>query len=193
MCAYATAAAALTAKSAHDVGAAWTDGQDDDAPFRDQLAQPGKVKGRYLTPQAVVGDFVNGLSMSLTEAARDLAAAAGAAPGAREAAGSHGGSRLRDMIRSAHASYFGAPTGTAGNGVSDLLAAVSPTADKRMQARLGKADAAVAALPRSLADASKAELTKAYEAVRDAGTTVRTEVASELGVTLSLGDADGDS
>ena len=36
-------------------------------------------------------------------------------------------------------------------------------------------------------------MTDAYRLVRNTGTIVRAEVASELGVTLSLGDADGDS
>jgi predicted lipoprotein len=190
-CAYAAAAAKLVADAAHEVEVAWTEPGADNPAFRDQLAKPGD--GRYLDEQAAVGDLVNGLSMALTESTRRLASAQAAPPGEREETGSHGGSRLRDELWSVRASYFGAPSGTEGEGVSDLVAAMSPTADERAGDLIERAESAAAALPPSLADASEAELANAYKLVRNAGTIVRAEVASELGVTLSLGDADGDS
>ena len=62
----------------------------------------------------------------------------------------HGGSRLRDELWSVRASYFGATSGTEGEGVSDLVKAVSPTADERVGADLiERADQAVAKLPAS--------------------------------------------
>jgi predicted lipoprotein len=190
-CAYAADAAELVAAAAHDVRLAWTDGTGGDPAFRDQLAKPGA--GMYSDEQAAVGDLVNGLSMALTESSRELADVQGAPPGEREVVGSHGGSRLRDVLWSLRATYFGATSGTTGDGVSDLVAAVSATADKRVSELLERADRSVNALAPSLVDAPAAELTKAYRAERDLGIVVRAEVASELGVTLSLGDADGDS
>jgi predicted lipoprotein len=196
VCAYASAAAELAAGSAAAVGREWTDG-DDRGPFRDQLAEPGEG-GRYLDTQAAVGDLVNGMSMALTEAARELANAESAPPGERETVGNHGGSRLRDTLWSVRASYVGTldgteGDGTEGDGVSDLVAGVSETADERVRDLLEQAEQLVSTFPESLDDADAAALTDAYQAVRNAGTIVRAEVASELGVTLSLGDADGDS
>ncbi len=191
VCSYAAAAAMLVANSAHDVKVAWTEPNNGDPAFRDQLATPGK--GRYLDEQAAVGDLVNGLSMALTESTRALASAQAAPPGEREDTTGHGGSRLHDELWSVLASYFGPIAGTKGKGVGDLVAAVSPTTDARVSELLADADTAVADLPTSLANASAVEIADAYEVVRNAGTIVRAEVASELGVTLSLGDADGDS
>jgi len=190
-CAYADAASELAAAAARKIGVAWTDGAGDDKPFRDQLANPGD--GMYTNAQGAVGDLVNGMSMALTEATRELANAETAPPGERETVGSHGGSRLRDMVWSVRAAYFGAASGTEGDGIADLVAAVSATADERVRDLLERADKAVAALPTSLDEASPGALANAYRLVRLTGAIVRTEVASELAVTLSLGDADGDS
>jgi predicted lipoprotein len=190
-CAYAASAAALTAEAAHTTRLAWTDGADGDAPFGRQLAVPGT--GKYDNGQAAVEDLVNGLAMALTEATRENAAAETTPADERESVGEHGGTRLHDFFWSIRASYFGTPRGTDGAGIDDLVAAVSPTADERVRDLIERSSAAVDALPASLADASKPELRTAYRLVRNAGTIVRAEVASELGVTLSLGDADGDS
>jgi predicted lipoprotein len=193
VCAYASAAAGLAARSAAAVGREWTDGDDRGGrPFRDQLAEPGEG-GRYLDTQAAVGDLVNGMSMALTEAARELANAESAPPGERETVGTHGGSRLRDTLSSVRASYVGTLDATEGDGVGDLVAAVSETADERVRDLLEKAEQQVSTIPETLDDADAAALADAYNAVRNTGTIVRAEVASELGVTLSLGDADGDS
>ncbi len=190
-CAYAASAAALSAEAAHATRLAWTDGTGDDPPFRRQLATPGT--GKYDNGQAAVEDLVNGMAMALTETTRELADAEATTPAEREPIGEHGGTRLQDFMWSVRAGYFGTTRGTDGAGIDDLVAAVSPTADDRVSDLVERSSAAVDALPPSLADASKAELRKAYRLVRNAGTIVRAEVASELGVTLSLGDADGDS
>jgi predicted lipoprotein len=191
-CAYAAAAAELVADSAGGVADAWAEPSDDAPAFRDQLAEPG-AGGRYLNAQAAVGDLVNGISMALTDAARELANAEAAPPGGRETVGTHGGSRVRDALWSVRAGYFGSTDGTDGDGLSDLVADVSETADERVRDLLDQAEQQVSTFPDSLDDADADTLTDAYDAVRNAGTIVRAEVASELGVTISLGDADGDS
>lgn len=190
-CAYAASAAALSAEAARTTRLAWTDGTDGDPPFRRQLAVPGS--GKYDNGQAAVEDLVNGLSMALTEATRELADAETTAAAEREPVGEHGGTRLQDFLWSVRAGYFGTTGGTDGAGVDDLVAAVSPTTDERVRDLVDRSSTAVDALPPSPGDASKAQLRKAYGLVRNTGTIMRAEVASELGVTLSLGDADGDS
>jgi predicted lipoprotein len=191
-CAYAAAATELVGNSAHDVAVAWTEPGADVPAFSDQLAEPGEG-GRYLNAQAAVGDLVNGISMALTESARELANAEAAPPGERESVGTHGGSRVRDALWSVRVSYSGSTDGTDGDGVGDLVADVSATADERVRGLLEQAERQVSTFPDSLDDAEADALTDAYNAVRNAGTIVRAEVASELGVTISLGDADGDS
>jgi uncharacterized protein len=190
-CAYAAAAATLAAEASHTTRLVWTDETEGEPPFGRQLAEPGT--GTYDDGQAAVEDLVNGLAMALTETTRELADAEATPADEREAIGEHGGTRLQDFLWSVRASYFGTTTGTDGAGIDDLVAAVSPTADERVRDLVERSSAAVDALPASLADASTAELRKAYRLVRNTGTIVRAEVASELGVTLSLGDADGDS
>ncbi len=79
-------------------------------------------------------------------------------------------------------------------GLADLVATVSPDAAARVRTELDAAIAAVAAVPPPMATTTDtAPLSAAYEAVLVPLRTMRTEFASLLGVTLTLGDADGDS
>ena len=103
-CAYAAAAAELAASNARDIRAAWTEGVDGDPPYADQLAKPGE----FFNAQAAVNDLVNGMSMALTEAARELADADAADPGGRDGGDTqhggsprprHAGQRRGDLLR----------------------------------------------------------------------------------------------
>ena len=181
----------LTATTASDIRAAWTDGIDGDPPYADQLAKPGE----FFNAQAAVNDLVNGMSMALTEAARELADADAADPGERDGGDTqHGGARVRDTLASVAAVYFGSTSGTkAKGGVGDLVAGVSSSSNERASDFVRRAVASTKGLPDSLNDATTSQLRQSYLKVRNAGTITRAEVASELGVTLSLGDADGDS
>lgn len=190
-CSYASAAAEIVADNAEEARVAWVDGTDGAAPFAEQLAEPGGDSA-YADGQAALDDLVNGVSMALTEATRELADAEAAAPGARESGTQHGGVRVRETLASVRSVYLGARDGSA-PGIDDLVEGIAPESAERVRDFLARADAAVAGLPDSLDDASTGELRKAYLAARNAGTLVRAEVASELGVTLSLSDSDGDS
>ena len=87
VCAYATAAAALTAKSAHDVGAAWTNGQDDDRALPRPAGAAREGEGPLPHPPGGRG--------RLRERAVDVAHGGGPRPrGHRRGAGRAGGGRV---------------------------------------------------------------------------------------------------
>ena len=107
--------------------------------------------------------------------------------------GDHRAERLRDTLWSVRAIYTGAPDGAGGTGIGALVADASDAADARFRSRLRRAVDAVDALPDDLDDARAAAVDDATHRVRALGTITRAEVASMLGVTLSLSDSDGDS
>ena len=69
----------------------------------------------------------------------------------------------------------------------------SPTAAERTSETLRQAVRAARDLPPSLADATPAQLRKTYKYVRKLTRQLDSEVATQLGVTINLSDADGDS
>ena len=74
------------------------------------------------------------------------------------------------------------------------IARMSQDTADRLAAELDMAKATLDAVPAPLADSTdSAAVGAADAAVRSALVTLRTEVASQLGITLQLGDADGDS
>jgi predicted lipoprotein len=189
-CAYAAAAAALVADATAEARAAWVDGVGGDPPFADELASPG---GHYVDSQAVLDDLVNGMTMSVSEMSNDLARAGVAQDGSRDPSG-HLGDRIRDTLAGVRAAYLGAPGAAAGSGgVGALVTAAASGTDARVRDRLDATRPAVAPLPSDLDRATSGEIRRAFTRVRALGTVLRAEVASLLGVTLSLSDADGDS
>ncbi|MHB1139733.1 MAG: hypothetical protein ACYC2O_12315, partial [Microthrixaceae bacterium] len=109
---------------------------------------------------------------------------------------------VADMLASVQAVY-GASTGDPDSdapqlGLSVLVADQSLSTDRRVIATLDDAAAAVAELPAPLAqvdpsDAAQVQLLQAaYDQVSDARVSMRTEIASLLGVTVGFSDSDGD-
>ena len=184
-CAYASASSAVVAAAADDARAAWADGVDGDGPFADELRSANGADTR-----AVLDDLVNGITMSVNEISKDLVAAEEAPGRSRDPSG-HVRARLRDTLAGVRDAYLGA--GREGPGVGELVAAASAGTDERIRTRLDRAEAALAALPVDLDDASDREIRQASARTRALGTVLIAEVASLLGVTLGLGDADGDS
>ena len=91
------------------------------------------------------------------------------------------------------AAWLGTTKGKGGNGVEELVAAVSPTAAERTSDTLRKAVQAARDLPPRLSDATPAQLRTTYKYVRRLTRQLDSEVATQLGVTINLSDADGDS
>jgi hypothetical protein len=138
----------------------------------------------------VLDDLVNGITMSVNEISKELVTAEEASGGSRDPSG-HVRDRVRDTLTGVRDTYLGA--GRTRPGVGELVAAASVGTDERIRTRLDRAEAALAALPADLDDASDREVRRASARARALGTVLISEVASLLGVTLGLGDADGDS
>ena len=96
---------------------------------------------------------------------------------------------MRDTLWSVRASYEGSLTNGDGRGVGALVRDASSDADERFRTNLGRATRAARAPVRS----RRPLVDRAYARLRALGTNTRAEVASILGVTLSLSDSDGDS
>ena len=85
-------------------------------------------------------------------------------------------------------------TAVVNGGLGALTATISPDAAARLSVELSATAAAVAAVRAPIADTvDTAALSAAYAAVQPPLRTLRAEISSVLGVTLTLGDADGDS
>ncbi len=174
-CEYLASATSLVAARAVDIAAAWS--TDTSATADTKM---------------FIDDTVNGIVFALTDvSAQRLGPAAGATTETAEFAEVDGGparSALDDAI-------------SATEGAAAVLAVLDPllrgqSADSADRARDQTAAAieAIEAITTPLADTvDTAPITVAYDATRTALVTVRSEVASLLGVTLTLGDADGDS
>ena len=170
--------------------AAWTEGTNGDPAYADLVAKPGNET--YGDSQAVLDDLVNGMAMALSEATKALADAESAPPGRARHVGSHGGDQVRDTLWSVRASYEGSLTNGDGRGVGALVADASSDADERFRRASAHDHRCRRALPADL-DARGRTVDRAYLASAHSAPTPAAEVASILGVTLSLSDSDGDS
>lgn len=144
-----------------------------------------------------VDDSVNGMIFALVDVAdQQLGRASGDVTGTQEFAevdsgNAHGA--LADMA-SILASVVALVEGDGGLGLANLVVVQSDDSGVRLLGELAAAQAAVGALAAPLADTTDAApVAAACETVRVPLRTLRTETASLLGVTLKLGDADGDS
>ena len=148
-------------------------------------------------PNERIADAVNGMIFALGELAdMKLAAAAGGVtgtPAPEEADAGPAHNALDDMqsiIDSVEQLRSGGPTG----GIGALVAGIEEEPDERLADELTALKDAIAAIGSPLADATDpAPLTAAYETALTPLITLRTEIASLLGVTLQLADSDGDS
>jgi predicted lipoprotein len=171
-CAYAASASELVAATAATLLEDWETGVDADA-------------------QQVVEELVNGTVFALGEMAdMRLGPASGSTTGAATPADVDAGpahSALDDML----AVLDGVDEVV--DGLDPLISAQSAETAERLATQLAKARANIGLIPAPLATATDVEaMASAYRSTAAALTIARAEVASLLGVTLTLGDADGD-
>lgn len=196
-CAYARALAEDIADRVDDLHAAWDPG------FADALAGAGHGSEVYASVQlgldAVVNQSIEALStMVKSKLDGPLGNLSGGAvdPETLESRFSdHGQADLLANLEGVWAVYHGADLAAEPQGVARLVIAQDPGLHDRVVAQHASARAAVEAIPRPLSTALS-EHRGAVQLARDELDTLRRQlkldVASLLGVTLSLSDNDGD-
>ena len=197
-CSYLEAASQLVADTSAAVLAAWEDGTSTDPSFADQLQHPGEAGGMYANESDAYQDLINSMIFAIADVAdARIGRASGDVTGTPEPQDVDSGPAHRalqdaiDVVVGTKALYDGAADGI---GVRDVVAAISDDTAAAMDANFTAALDALAAVPDPLFSVSDpAPVHAAYEALKAAQVTLRAEIASLLGVTLTFGDADGDS
>ena len=205
-CAYAAAAARLSADGAAELLAAWVDGVDGEAAAVDQLSNPGEDSMWESSTEALEDLLNTSLSALTTVVDMQLGPASGETTEAPEPQVVDDGAAHRaladvaDELRSVQAVY-GESTATPPTGLSALVAAAATsTSDEAVRSDLAGAIAAVGDVPPPLYDVDPADtastamesLVDGYEHALGARTALGTEIASLLGLTISFSDSDGD-
>lgn len=186
-CTYASSLATLAAQAAAPVVAAWVGGD----------AVGELAAGLDGGPTSSVSQLVNEVSFRLTEldqrTLHDLAAADSYEdlPADRaEGPAAHGIADRRALLAGVVAVL-----GDADRGLVALVAETDPDLADRLVAAAERATATVGELDDSMALAfdDREAVAEASDAVAELQVLVATELAAELGVTISFSDADGDS
>lgn len=167
-CAYGNAVASAVGEAAGTASEAWNQ-----TPWTDLATS-------YPTTQEGVEMAINDLITSVGDAAGFLSALASGEP--VDGPAGQGLADVASRMEGVEAMYSG--------GLNALVQTAFAPTDERMRERLKAALQTIEALP---AEPSAEELNVAYEAVAAVHRTLTTEIASQLGATLMLGDADGDS
>jgi hypothetical protein len=196
-------AAGLLLARAERVLEAWTSSTEDAPSFADQIRDPGAEGGMYADVAEVYGDVVNNMIFALGDVSdRRLGRASGDVTGTPLPAEVDAGPAQRalldsaDMLDGVVEVYEGGrgADGDDASGIRAVVASMSADAAEVLDEQFAAAAAAIDSIPAPLAaNTDPAPVHAAYEAVRAAQVTMSTEVASLLGVTLTFGDADGDS
>lgn len=197
-CSYLEAASQLVADTSAAVLAAWKDGTFSGPSFADQLQHPGEGGGMYANESEVYGDLINSMIFAIADVAdARIGRASGDVTGTPEPQDVDSGPARRaiqdaiDVVAGTKALYDGAADGM---GVRDVVATISDETAEAMDANFTTALDALDAIPEPLFTVTDpAPVHAAYEALKAAQVTLRAEIASQLGVTLTFGDADGDS
>ena len=196
-CEYLLAATPLIADAAEGVLAGWTEGLDGGPSFITQLSEPGVPGGMYADVHEAYEDLINSMIFAIADVAdARIGRASGDVTGTPLPAEVDSGRAHRakqdaiDVITGVQRLY----ESDGELRIRDVVASISTDTAEKMSADLDGALAALQALADPLADATDpAPAHAAYEALKQAQVTLRAEIASELGVTLTFGDADGDS
>ena len=178
-CRYAAGVATLVREAADEMAAAWE-------TYPAELAEMPAQEGLDLA--------VNELIFALRELEMDhLAPAAGmSAPGDSdelEGRSVRGARVAAALAAGAGEAYVGPEDGS----IATLVNAASAGADGRVSAALDELITILDEAPDSWSDLEPADVERALGLAGVARTALATEVASLLGVTISLGDSDGDS
>ncbi len=201
-CSYAAAAATLSATSSAELLTAWTDGADGEPAALEQMTEPGD-DAMWSDTTEVLEDMLNtSLSALTTVADMQLGPATGETTEAPEPAEADPGPAERALqdAEAALASVQAMWGESSGDSAGGFAALVPPDVDDTVRAALTAAleqldtvEAPIAQLdPADPESADMAALREAYEQVVLARTALRTEVASQLGLTVAFSDADGD-
>ncbi|MFN7148892.1 MAG: imelysin family protein [Microthrixaceae bacterium] len=201
-CSYAAAAATLSATSSAELLTAWTDGVDDEPAALVQMTEPGD-DSMWSDTTEVLEDLLNtSLSALTTVADMQLGPATGETTEAPEPAEADPGpaQRARQDAQATIASVQAAWGRPSGDGAGGFAALVPPGVDDTMRTALSTALDQLDTVTVPIAQLDPADpdspdmtaLRTAYEQVVIARTALRTEVASQLGLTVAFSDADGD-
>ncbi len=202
-CSYAAAAATLSAAAADETRAAWVDGVDGEPPAAVQMKEPGG-DGMWSDTSEALEDLLNGVLGALTTVVdMQLGPVIGVDGEAPDPQGADSGAahRLSQDMTDEIAGIMEIATGDAADGgLAALVAAAgAPRTAESMLSTLAEATGAIfkagspiSDLDPAVDDAAMGELTRAHELLGDLRTTMSTEVASLLGLTVSFSDADGD-
>ncbi len=196
-CSYLTSAAMLVADASAIVLDGWTSSVDGVQSFADQITSPGNG-GMYATEHEVYEDLVNSMIFAIADVAdARIGRASGDVTGTPVPEEVDNG-RARRAKQDAMDVLVGVVTifdgASSGGGLQTVVASISNETATAMDAEFVAAIAALDALPAPLAESTDpAAAHTAYEALKQAQMTLRAEIASLLGVTLTFGDADGDS
>jgi hypothetical protein len=186
-CEYAASVASLASEAADAVTVQWTDGD----------ATETFVSGLDGGPQSTVALLVNEVSHRLEEldtmGLRDMTTAKSIDDLDPSRVGGPADQRLAS--RKALLAGISAAIGDGSTGISALVGAHDADTRDRLVAADERADKALGALPDSVADAfdDPAAVKAASDAVKKLKVITSTEVASQLGVTITFSDSDGDS
>ena len=186
-CEYAASVATLSSQAAEPVVKAWTDGE----------ATKQFVAGLDGGPQSSVDELVNTVTQRLNEidamGLRDMAEAKGVEDLDPDRLGGPADQQLASR-KALMEGIFGA-IGDGDTGISALVGAHSTDTQKRLVAANEKAWDAMGDPPDSVSAAfdEPAKIEAASKAVSELKVLLSTEVASQLGVTITFSDSDGDS
>lgn len=179
-CDYLEAVAAVIAEETSIVDAAWTEGVDGAAPFRDTATGEGP---EALSTTDVVDDLVNMQVSRLESSAKALIAASEVATGESP--------DLSPAFSFRLAAYL--------DGVTAVYEAIEPLLDDELAGRVADGLAAVrlvldgGSVTPSEPVPDSAMIADLAAAVTDLRSTIATEVVSALDVTITFSDNDGDS
>lgn len=209
-CSYAVAGATLSAAAAEETRAAWVDGVEGEVPAAEQMKNPGE-DGMWSDTTEALEDLLNGVLGALTTVVdMQLGPAIGVdgeAPAPQEADGG-AAHRLSDDMLDEIAGIEAIAAGADGTGegeseASGLAALVTAAGAERTAESMtevlvnateaiSRAGSPIHDLDPAVDTAAMDDLTEAHELLDGLRTTMSTEVASLLGLTVSFSDADGD-
>lgn len=179
---------------------AWQADGDD---YAGVLTQPGSSNERYPTVKSAVDVFVNesvflSESVAVGKIGKPLGMATGGTPQPELEESGPSDNSLADMVSNLHSIrnvYFGTRTGLPGGGIQQLVSAQSPATHRAVLDALDGAVRAIEEIPHPFSTAveeHRAEVERAYNAVKVLQRVLATEVVAVLGSTLKFNDNDGD-